>query len=125
MMYHSLGSSIWFAYILPSALVIDFSLDRYVRFVDYCCFSSLGMPIVRVTLSAKSLLIQTFYFFRVLMLRRKASPTETELRLERSHMVNEAVEMIAVEWHSEETSEETPKGFTPSTGMSTDAEAQP
>ena len=53
------------------------------------------------------------------MLRRKASPTETELRLERSHMVNEALEMIAVEWKSEETS----MGFIQS--ISTDAQAQP
>ncbi len=60
-----------------------------------------------------------FFFFRVLMLRRKASPTETELRIEYSHMVNEALEMIAVELHTEETSE----GFIQS--ISTDAEAQP
>ena len=53
------------------------------------------------------------------MLRRKASPTETELRIEYSHMVNEALEMIAVELHTEETSE----GFIQS--ISTDAEAQP
>jgi len=52
----------------------------------------------------------------VLMLRRKASPTDTELRLEHSQMVNEALEMRAVEWHSEETS-------IPS--ISTDAQAQP
>jgi hypothetical protein len=35
-------------------------------------------------------------------------------------MVNEALEMIAVQWHSEETSEETPKGFIPF--ISTDAQ---
>ena len=58
-------------------------------------------------------------FFRVLMLHRKAFPTETELRLECSHMVNEALEMIALEWHFEATSE----GFRPS--ISTDAQAQP
>ncbi len=52
------------------------------------------------------------------MLRRKASPTETEIRVEYSHMVNEALEMIAVERHPEEVSE----GFIPST--STDAQAQ-
>ncbi len=51
------------------------------------------------------------------MLRRKASPTETEFRVEHSHMVNEAPEMIAVERHPEEISE----GFIPS--ISTDAEA--
>ncbi|KAH8992579.1 hypothetical protein EDB86DRAFT_2932149 [Lactarius hatsudake] len=42
----------------------------------------------------------------VLMLRRKASPTETELRIEYSHMVNEALEMTAVELHHEETSQD-------------------
>jgi len=51
------------------------------------------------------------------MLRRKASPTETELRVEHSHMVNEALEMIAVEQHPGEVSE----GFVPS--ISTDAQA--
>ncbi|KAH8984451.1 hypothetical protein EDB92DRAFT_1488294 [Lactarius akahatsu] len=55
----------------------------------------------------------------VLMLRRIASPTETELRIEYSHMVNEALEMITVELHPEETSQD----FLPST--STYAQAQP
>ncbi|KAH9029942.1 hypothetical protein EDB85DRAFT_2290658 [Lactarius pseudohatsudake] len=50
----------------------------------------------------------------VLMLRRKASPTETKLRGEHSLMVDDALEMIAVEQHPEE-------GFTPS--ISTDAQA--
>ncbi|KAH9054023.1 hypothetical protein EDB83DRAFT_1155727 [Lactarius deliciosus] len=54
----------------------------------------------------------------VLMLRRKASPTETTLRLEYSHMINDALEMIAVDRCPEEISE----GFTLS--ISTDAEAQ-
>jgi len=40
----------------------------------------------------------------VLMLRRKASPTETELRVEHSHMVNEALEMADMEWPAEKTS---------------------
>ncbi len=53
------------------------------------------------------------------MLRRKASPTETELRIQYSHLVNEALEMIAVEWHPEGISE----GTTPS--ISKDAQAQP
>jgi len=74
-----LGSSAWFAYVLPSALSCRL----------------------------------------VLMLRRKASPTETELRVEYSHMVNEAIEMIDMEWHPEETSE----GLIPS--ISTDSQAQP
>ncbi|KAH9172011.1 hypothetical protein EDB89DRAFT_1010972 [Lactarius sanguifluus] len=55
----------------------------------------------------------------VLMLRRIASPTETELRIEYSHMVNEALEMITVELHPEETSQD----FLPSTP--TYARAQP
>ncbi|KAH8992552.1 hypothetical protein EDB86DRAFT_1480174 [Lactarius hatsudake] len=54
----------------------------------------------------------------VLMLRQKASPTETKLRLEYSHMVDYALEMIAVDRCPEELSD----GFTPS--ISTDAEAQ-
>ena len=36
------------------------------------------------------------------MLRRSASPTETELRFEYSHMINDALEMVTA-------SEETPK----------------
>ncbi|KAH9171738.1 hypothetical protein EDB89DRAFT_2243293 [Lactarius sanguifluus] len=43
----------------------------------------------------------------VLMLRRTASPTETQLRSRYSHIVDEALEMIAVESHIEETPEET------------------
>ncbi|KAH9032830.1 hypothetical protein EDB84DRAFT_118177 [Lactarius hengduanensis] len=54
----------------------------------------------------------------VLMLRRKASPTETTLRLEYSHMIDDALEMIAVDRCSKELSE----GFTLS--ISTDAGAQ-
>ncbi|KAH9162716.1 hypothetical protein EDB89DRAFT_616299 [Lactarius sanguifluus] len=54
----------------------------------------------------------------VLMLRQKASPTETKLRLEHSRMVDDALEMIAIERYPEEISE----GFTPS--ISTDAEAR-
>ena len=52
------------------------------------------------------------------MLRRKASPTEATLRLERSHIVNEALEMIAAEQHLEERSD----GFIPF--ISTDPPAQ-
>ncbi|KAH9032786.1 hypothetical protein EDB85DRAFT_1954172 [Lactarius pseudohatsudake] len=59
-----------------------------------------------------------FVFFRVLLLRRKASPTETTLRLEHSHMVDDALEMIAMERRPEEISE----GFILS--ISTDAEAR-
>ncbi len=35
------------------------------------------------------------------MLRRIASPTETEINIECSNMVNEAIEMIEVELHPE------------------------
>ncbi|KAI9443621.1 hypothetical protein H4582DRAFT_2072634 [Lactarius indigo] len=54
----------------------------------------------------------------VLMLRQKASPTETELRLEHSHMINEALELIASERHPAEVS----RGSMPS--ISSDTEAQ-
>ena len=47
----------------------------------------------------------SFFFFRVLMLRRKAAPTQTELHLEYSQMVNEALELIAVDLHSKGTSD--------------------
>ena len=53
------------------------------------------------------------------MLRQKASPTETELRIEYSHIVNEALRMIATECHPEDIS----KGLIPS--VSTDAQALP
>jgi len=53
----------------------------------------------------------------VLMLRRKASPTETELRIEYSHMVNEALEMMSAECHPEEMS----VGSIPSTSTDTQA----
>lgn len=55
------------------------------------------------------------------MLRQQASPTETELRVERSHMVNEAIEMVEMEWHPKKTSE----GFIPTTSESTDSKTQP
>ena len=78
------------------------------------------MSVVRVTLSASALLVQTFCVFRVLILRRQASPTQTELRLEHSHMINEALEMITrVELHSKGTG--TSDSFTPSN--LTDAQA--
>jgi len=54
----------------------------------------------------------------VLMLRRQASPTQTELCVEYSHMDNEAIGMIAVESPPKETSGRT----VPS--ISTDAQAQ-
>jgi len=54
----------------------------------------------------------------VLMLRRAASPTDTELRIEYSQMINRALEMITFELHPEETS----PSFVPS--ISTDTQAQ-
>ena len=60
--------------------------------------------------------IKQFVLFRILMLRRSATPTETELRFEYSHMVNDAVEMITA-------SEETPKNLVPS--ISTDDQGLP
>ena len=77
------------------------------------------MSAVRVTLSAEPFLIPTFSFYRVLMLRRKASPTQTELRLEHSQMINEALEMINVELNAKETRD----GGIPS--ISLDTHAQP
>ena len=50
------------------------------------------------------------------MLRREASPTQTELRLEHSHMIDEALEMITLELHSKGSD-----GFAPS--ISTDVQA--
>ena len=48
------------------------------------------------------------------MLRRLASPTETELHFEYSHMIKEAIEMVPA-------GEETPKYFVPT--ISTDDQA--
>ena len=52
------------------------------------------------------------------MLRRKASRTQTELRVEYSHMVNEALEMVDAE-----LPKDTSGGAMPS--ISTGAQAQP
>ena len=54
------------------------------------------------------------------MLRRTASPTDTELRVEYSQMINDALEMITFELHTEET----PESFVPSIST-TDIQAQP
>ena len=65
------------------------------------------MPVVRVErafLSGPQQLSLCFSLSRVIMLRRKASPTRTELHLEHSQMVNEALELIEVELHSKGTS---------------------
>jgi hypothetical protein len=64
------------------------------------------MSVVRVTFSASSLSgSNILFYFRVLMLRRKASPTQTELRLEHSQMIKEALELIEVGLHSKGTSD--------------------
>ncbi|KAH8984418.1 hypothetical protein EDB92DRAFT_1485743 [Lactarius akahatsu] len=85
-----------------------------------CAF--LSKYLVRHGLAASSLftyiLPSALVIRLVLMLRQKASPTETELRLEYSHMVDNALEMIAVDRCPEDMSE----GFTLS--ISTDARAQ-
>ena len=52
------------------------------------------------------------------MLRRAASPTDTELRIEYSQMINEALEMITFELHAEETS----KSIVPSISTGTQAQ---
>jgi hypothetical protein len=39
----------------------------------------------------------------VLLLRRKASPTETELHIQYSHMIGEALEMAAVQRRAADT----------------------
>jgi len=59
------------------------------------------------------------FVFRVLMLRQKASPTETDLRVEYSHMVDAAVEVIRLESRPNKTPESLVQ-FT-----STDAQPQP
>ncbi|KAH9032822.1 hypothetical protein EDB84DRAFT_1676476 [Lactarius hengduanensis] len=66
--------------------------------------NQLGLAIAHTWCSVVSVLACRL----VLMLRQKASPTETKLRLELSHMVDDALEMIAMERCSEEISE----GFT-------------
>jgi len=56
---------------------------------------------------------------RVLMLRRKALPTETELHMQYSHMIDEAIQMVPVEGHPGATTE----SFALS--LQSDAQAQP
>ena len=99
-----MGSGVWLAYILPSALVIILFSSCHDRFVDSCYLSSSRVACMCDALR-NVLAGPITHFFRVLMLRRKASPTETELRVEHSHMVNEALEMVDMEWHSQKTSE--------------------
>ena len=77
------------------------------------------MSVVGVTLCKAPAGSLILFFFSVLMLRRQASPTETQLRIEYSHMVNEALEMVAMESHHEKT----PEDFITSTSM--DFQAQP
>ena len=97
LLHQGIGS--WFAYILPSALVINLSLTTSFTLLTNF---SLVMSVVRAILSEKGLLVQTFS--RVLMLRRKASPTEITLHDQYSHMINEALEMM--ESHRGETSDD-------------------
>jgi hypothetical protein len=110
--FQSIGPA--FAYILPSALVIVSSLSS-ATFALLIIFAPLSShaDCTFDTLCNRPCRIKHFVLFRVLMLRRKASPTETELHFEHSHMINEALEMIDV----------IPKNFIPST--STDVQGQP
>ncbi|KAH9077772.1 hypothetical protein EDB83DRAFT_1512644 [Lactarius deliciosus] len=89
--------------------------------LSLCAF--LSSYLVRYDLAASSvianILPSALACRLVLMLRQKASPTDTKLRLEYSHMVDDALEMIAVDQCPEEISE---GGLTLS--ISTDAEAQ-
>ena len=78
-----------------------FISPNYVHFTDYSL--QLDMSLVCDCL-CKFLTVQTF-FARVLMLRRKAAPTETKLHDQYSNMVNEALEMM--ESHPERTTEST------------------
>lgn len=79
----------------------------------------LVMSAVRVTLSKNCILVQKFSVLSVLLLRRKAPPTQTKLRVEYSHLVNEAIHMIPVECHPEHIPEDL---ITP---VPTDAQARP
>jgi hypothetical protein len=103
-----------FAYILPSALVIVSSLSSatFALLIMVAPLSS-HVECACDPLCKPPCRIRHSVLFRVLMLRRKASPTETELRFEHSHMINEALEMIDV----------TPKNFMSS--IPTDAQALP
>ena len=95
-----------FASILPSALVIVSSLVSSLLSATFALLNIFGPLSSRVDCTCDPLCktpcrIKHSVLFRVLMLRRKASPTETELRFEHEHMINEALEMI----------EETPKNL--------------
>ncbi|KAH8992539.1 hypothetical protein EDB86DRAFT_1479264 [Lactarius hatsudake] len=85
---------------------------------SYLVRNGLAASAVFAYVLPSALACRCFVFLRVLMLRRKASPTETTLRLEYSHMIDDALEMIAVDRCPEDISE----GFTLS--ISTDVEAQ-
>ena len=89
---------------LLASLIIVASLSRHV---DCMCET------LQSHFSGSNIL-----FFRVLMLRRKASRTQTELRVEYSHMVNEALEMVNAEFPKD-----TSGGAIPS--ISTGAQDQP
>lgn len=106
----------WFSYILPSTLVIISALIGHVHHIDYGHSTSQSCRLyVRSSLQT-SCGIKHSVLYRVLMLRRSASPTETELRFEYSHMIDEAIEMVTA-------GKETPKNFVPS--ISTDDQALP
>ncbi len=47
--------------------------------------------------SAEPLRAHLFFVLRVLMLRQSASPTETQIRIDYSRAVNEALELVPVQ----------------------------
>ena len=93
------GIGSWFAYILPSALVTFFFLRRLSEQpLVLILLTSLVMSVVSPSCICISYLCFSVEdLLRVILLRRKARPTETELQVQYSHMINEALEMIAVE----------------------------
>ncbi|KAH8977235.1 hypothetical protein EDB92DRAFT_2108840 [Lactarius akahatsu] len=120
------GMLVYVVMIALNTLAICAYLSSYLVHEGFASSSALAC-ILPSTLScrlyvSRSLQIPCWFrcsFFRVLMLRQKASPTETELRLEHSHMINEALEMTTVERHPTKILE----GFM--SPISTDTEAQP
>jgi hypothetical protein len=110
-LHQGIGS--WFAYILPSALVIWLSLLTTFALL---IILSLVRHVACMCDPLFKFLTGSNLFARVLMLRREASPTETKLHDQYSNMINEALEMM--ESHPERTTD----GFLPFS--STDSQTQ-
>ncbi|KAH8984426.1 hypothetical protein EDB92DRAFT_1886923 [Lactarius akahatsu] len=94
------------------------ALSLFAFLSSYLVLHGLAASSLIAYIMPSALVIRFLSRLPLLMLRQKASPTETKLRLEYSHMVDDALEMIAVDQCPEEMWE----GFTVS--VSTDAEAQ-